>query len=40
MIYDNYLKQCARSELVHGVWQGWQRCKGETEEVALQGNLK
>jgi len=25
------------SELVHGVWQGWQRCKGETEEVALQG---
>jgi len=25
------------SELLHGAWSGWQRCKGETEEIALQG---
>jgi len=25
------------SELVHGAWSGWQRCKGETEEFTLEG---
>ena len=24
-------------EKLHGAWSGWKRCKGETEEIALQG---